>query len=109
MPLRQDSAYLRFWDSELQVTKGKDVGVPSLQRIVEDMTCISNYSVLKQYSVCGVALHGCGTCRGCRFDGDSAVKNRGGQRTKNLALILLFMKMQFQMWRKDSLPTVQGG
>eukprot|EP00957_Ditylum_brightwellii_P182766 13921037-Ditylum_brightwellii.AAC.1 len=27
-PLRQDSAYLGLWDPELQVTKGKDAGVP---------------------------------------------------------------------------------
>eukprot|EP00957_Ditylum_brightwellii_P170914 13008655-Ditylum_brightwellii.AAC.1 len=71
-PLRQDSAYLRLWDPELQATKGKDAGVPSLRRIDEDMTCISNYSVLKRYSVRGVIVHGCGTCRGRRFDGDSA-------------------------------------
>ena len=58
------------------------MGVPSSRRIVEDMTHISNYSVLKRYSVCGVVVHGYRTCRGCRFHGDSAVKNRGGQRTK---------------------------
>ena len=80
-PLRQDSAYLRLWDPELQVTKGKDAGVPSSRRIVEDMHRISNYSVLKRYSVRGVVVHGCGTRRGRRFDGSSGVKNRGGQRT----------------------------
>eukprot|EP00957_Ditylum_brightwellii_P174514 13287591-Ditylum_brightwellii.AAC.1 len=68
MPLRQDSAYLRLWDPELQVTKGKDAGVPSLRKIVEDMNRISNYSVLKRYSVRGVVVHGCGTRRGRRFD-----------------------------------------
>eukprot|EP00957_Ditylum_brightwellii_P158715 12079969-Ditylum_brightwellii.AAC.1 len=68
MPLRQGSAYLRLWDPELQVTKGKDAGVPTSQRIVEDMTRISNYSVLKRYSVHGVVVHGCRTCRGHRFD-----------------------------------------
>eukprot|EP00957_Ditylum_brightwellii_P088078 6709480-Ditylum_brightwellii.AAC.3 len=78
IPKCQDSAYLRLWDTELQRTHGWDAGVLSSRRILEDMTRIVDYSILKQFSVRGVLVQGCGTCRDRRNDMEQAVENRGG-------------------------------
>ena len=61
---------------------GWEAGVPSSKRIVEDMAQIMEYSIPKRYSMRGVIVHGCGTCRGQRFEAGRVGENRGGRRTK---------------------------
>eukprot|EP00957_Ditylum_brightwellii_P178893 13626471-Ditylum_brightwellii.AAC.1 len=69
MSKRQDSAYLKLWKPELQLTLGWEAGVPSSTQVVDDMVWITEYSILKWFYVCGVVVHDCGTCRGRRQDG----------------------------------------
>eukprot|EP00957_Ditylum_brightwellii_P063695 4834298-Ditylum_brightwellii.AAC.1 len=76
-PQQQDSAYLHLWDPSLQLRLGWDAGVPISHRIVEDMAWISDYSILKQYSVWGIVVHGCGTHRGCRNEKRDIRETRG--------------------------------
>eukprot|EP00957_Ditylum_brightwellii_P099710 7595857-Ditylum_brightwellii.AAC.1 len=67
MPKRQDSAYLKLWNPELQLTLGWEAGVPKSTQIVEDMVLV---------------VHSCGTRRGHRQDGTRKVQNWGGCRDK---------------------------
>eukprot|EP00957_Ditylum_brightwellii_P184405 14045861-Ditylum_brightwellii.AAC.1 len=60
---RQDSTYLWLWDAELHHTHGQEAGVASSKWILQNMTRIVGYSILKQYLVKGVVLDDCGTCR----------------------------------------------
>ena len=83
-PNRQDSAYLRLWDPELQRSHpmGVEAGVPSSRRILEDMDRIVSYSIKKRFEVRGVVVNGCGTRRGRRYDGVRTVGKWGGRREK---------------------------
>eukprot|EP00957_Ditylum_brightwellii_P120833 9215879-Ditylum_brightwellii.AAC.1 len=73
------------------------------------MACIVDYSILKQYYVRGIVVHGCGTHRDCRFDRKHIVESRGGCRSKNTFLLLFFMKIQFQLSMKALLQTQTPG
>ena len=81
-PRQQDSAYLCLWDPSLQLSLGWDAGVTGSHRIVEDMAQSRDDSILKQYSVWGIVIHGCGTCRGDRNEKRDIGETRGGARSK---------------------------
>ena len=81
-PKHQDSAYLRLWDPSLQLEQGWEAGVPCSRRILQDMTRIPTYSILKRLEVRGAVVHGCGTRRGRRNDGRRDVGNWGGARER---------------------------
>ena len=61
---------------------GWEAGIPSLERIVEDMNRIYDYTALKIFSVRRVVIQGCGSRRGRRDDGTAQVGCRGGRMTK---------------------------
>eukprot|EP00957_Ditylum_brightwellii_P040997 3103843-Ditylum_brightwellii.AAC.1 len=46
-PEHQDRAYLQLWDPSSQLQQGWEAGVPSSRRILQNMTCIPTYSILK--------------------------------------------------------------
>eukprot|EP00957_Ditylum_brightwellii_P135404 10324623-Ditylum_brightwellii.AAC.1 len=59
------------------------------------MVQITEYSILKQFYVGRVVVHGCGTCRRHRQDSTRKVQNWGGYRDKNLSLVHLFTAVHF--------------
>eukprot|EP00957_Ditylum_brightwellii_P138349 10545473-Ditylum_brightwellii.AAC.1 len=72
-PKHQDDAYMRLWDLALQVSHsmGWQSGVPSSERIIEDMSRIHEYSIIKRFQ---------GTRRGRCDDGIKTMGPWGGQR-----------------------------
>eukprot|EP00957_Ditylum_brightwellii_P060900 4622605-Ditylum_brightwellii.AAC.1 len=83
-PKQQGSAYLCLWDPSLQLRLGWDAGAPSLHKVVEDMVQIMDDSILKQYSIQGIVVHGCGTRRGHMNEKRDIGEIRGGARSKKL-------------------------
>eukprot|EP00957_Ditylum_brightwellii_P015120 1140045-Ditylum_brightwellii.AAC.1 len=61
---------------------GWEAGVPLLRRILQDMTCIPNYSILKGLQARGAVVHGCGSRRGRTNDEVSDVAKWGGARER---------------------------
>eukprot|EP00957_Ditylum_brightwellii_P033714 2555747-Ditylum_brightwellii.AAC.1 len=85
-PLKQDHAYRRLWDPNLQDkhSLGWEAGVPSSKRIVKDMMRIPQYSIIKHLNARGCVVPGCGTCRGHRDEEMNEVCEWGGHRRRKV-------------------------
>eukprot|EP00957_Ditylum_brightwellii_P193607 14743571-Ditylum_brightwellii.AAC.1 len=61
---------------------GWQAGVPSSKRIIEDMTRIREYSIMKRFQARGCVVAGYGTCRGRSDDGIKTMGRWGGRRER---------------------------
>ncbi len=76
---RGQSAYRRVWDPSF----GPDGGVPSIQRIMQDVDRIFDEVIMKLVEARGVAVRGIGKRRG-RRDDENMKLPRGGKHVKSL-------------------------
>ena len=79
-------AYMCLWDPALQVSHsmGWQAGVPSSKHIIEDMTRIYEYSIMKRFQARNCVVAGCGTCRGRCDDGIKTIGSWGGQKERKI-------------------------
>eukprot|EP00957_Ditylum_brightwellii_P192612 14664869-Ditylum_brightwellii.AAC.1 len=85
-PKYQDDAYMRLWDPALQVchSMGWQAGVTSSKCIINDMTRVYEYTIMKRFQTRGCVVAGCGTHRGRRDNGIKTMGRWGGHQERKI-------------------------